>query len=155
VSHPESYYEAKAIVLATLDHAPRDAQMDALLAGLGWPTPPRARDTSGRIVKVFHNDDLRPVLSEKFRKDHPAREFNSRYSGVVVAANKADAADKTQPPYAAGRYRTTGISELQPTDLRYPLAIENPDKVVIQIEIAGRPDGERILHPLSLLWTPR
>jgi len=151
MSHPETYYEAKAAVMATLRDVPYDDQLNALLVALGWEIPQRARDSHGHLIKVFRAPDVRDVLPPAFREAHPLREFSSLYSGVLVATSKADAADHTAPAGAYGSQRIAGIGELSPTDLRYPLAVAYPDKMVVTIEVNGRPRNERLLINLGSL----
>lgn len=157
MSHPETYYEAKAALLAAAATAsehlsPRS--VDSFLAALGWAAPAPARE-NGRLVKVYAAYDLRTVLPDEFRKTHIVPGYNLRFEGVFIAASKRDAGEKSLPSWVTGRDLTAGISEVDPTDLRYPLAIENRDQVVITVSASGSPDSAPILFPLHRLRTGR
>lgn len=152
MSHPETYYEAKAAFLAAAEDAGeylRPNAVEALLESLGWTAPGPARD-AGKLVKVFHVEDLLYVLPSSFREEHPFTKSASCYSGVMVGASKTDVADRSLPKFVrSGRARLIGV--VAPTDLRYPLAVAYPHKIVVQLESFGTPYGERHMVPLSSL----
>lgn len=152
MSHPETYYEAKAAFLAAAEECGeylRPNAVEVLLESLGWSAPGPARE-AGKLVKVFHVDDLRYVLPASFRQEHPLTKHAATYSGVMVGASKADVADRALPKFVRSG-RTRGISVVEPTDLRYPLAVAYPHKIVVQMESLGKPYGERHLVALSSL----
>lgn len=153
MSRPETYYEAKAAFLAAADecreHLPANA-VEALLAAVGWSAPAPARDSAGKLIKVFRVDDLLYVLPPSFRQEHPLDQ-GGRYTGVMVGTSKADVADRAVPTWARSG-RMSGISAVAPTDLRYPLAVAYPHKIVVQREtVSGSPYGERHLVYLNSL----
>lgn len=149
MSHPETYYDAKAVLLATARSAsvylPGRAT-DEILAALGWPAPAPARDLNGRIVKVY-SSDLRLVLPNGFH-EALGRRFNSKYVGYIVGTSKQDVGDRTSSRHYTKSQRAMGITQVDPTDLMYPLAVAAPaDHAVIVIE--NGVDNEPIVFPLA------
>lgn len=160
MSHPETYYDAKRALLDTAakkrEHlAP--AAVEAILAALGWPQPEPVRDERGRVVKVY-STDLRHALPKAFIEAHRdgRRTYNTKHVGYIVGTSKQDVGDRTTSTHWVKSQRVSGVFQIDPTDLAYPLAAAAPaDHAVIIITGDGAPPSAPILFPLADLEISR
>lgn len=116
-----------------------------VLDALGYQTPERAR-VDGRLVKVYVTEAVYLGHEQTAEYRGTRSVYEPSVPGVVVASSKKDAALRAGAPehHLSGIVRVTG--EIDPSDVRYEIAVSNPDKIVVTM--GGSEFGEPLLLDL-------
>lgn len=152
------FYAAKRAARDAIDTARHgvdqvsDRSIETILAAVGITTPGYAHDERGRKIKVY-GADVGLVLPPDVRdrcKIGPRTSYNDRGTvpGVTVAPTMKAARERTAPAYARGsRKYGSQVHEVDPSDLRYPIAVANPDAIIVTTDLSQY--GDPIVVPIS------